>query len=825
MGTRLTGSGRERVYTAASAWVDCALRNNGSLFTPGKAIWWSQWLGELHQRFLDNPDESSASFLDKLSGQLRDSQPEVYQLMGEALFFYFLIVATTNSANERNVIDTVLSWAPSPVAIPEGLIAGLTPGIANPGQFFHSGRPYQVGFLIEFVEQWKEKEPDEQARMLANPWAFKSFVMGIDFRSELLRGRPNTTRIQREALLHLVFPYTFEAIVSVDHKGKIAKAFARFVVTPEQDVDRQLQQVRRGLEEIFPSRDHFFYAIPEIKGEWDQPGVKNPPDPWDAFISWAKLFYEWELFDEGERDYKLEVGANLAVVKEAFAGRSPNWKDRLEQAMRDPDATNLLDWRTSDAFLALDQSLQEEALNRTWGMDGSNSLEERVRNFDEVAVAPFRAGGQRTSLISFLLMADDATQLPMYRYTPLHKAYQLTGYPTDANDSNDAWERYKYALEFFDKFKEEASARDLKIRDRLDAQSLVWCVTQYQPLEDWPQEVQDEFTAYQQGTPVAPPPTLDPGPEPVRQDPWSADRVTALANELLVPPPFLEEICVLLKDKKQVIFQGPPGTGKTYVAQKLAECLAGSEDRVTLVQFHPSYAYEDFVQGFRPSLLEGQPGFELKDGPLLRAAKQAVREPGAGHFLVIDEINRGNLAKVFGELYFLLEYRDQEMHLQYSDKPFSLPPNLYIIGTMNTADRSIALVDLALRRRFYFVDFDPYEDPVKPLLREWLKKKGLGAMEWVADVIDRANDKLKDNPHAAIGPSHFMKESLDDDYARLVWKHSILPYIEERMFGEPDRLREFELDGLRRDISPAGGGPEEGTQPEDGGTEEPGGAE
>ena len=303
------------------------------------------------------------------------------------------------------------------------------------------------------------------------------------------------------------------------------------------------------------------------------------------------------------------------------------------------------------------------------------------------------------------------------------------------------------------------------------------------------------------------------------------DRVTALANELLVPPPFLEEICVLLKDKKQVIFQGPPGTGKTYVAQKLAECLAGSEDRVTLVQFHPSYAYEDFVQGFRPSLLEGQPGFELKDGPLLRAAKQAVREPGAGHFLVIDEINRGNLAKVFGELYFLLEYRDQEMHLQYSDKPFSLPPNLYIIGTMNTADRSIALVDLALRRRFYFVDFDPYEDPVKPLLREWLKKKGLGAMEWVADVIDRANDKLKDNPHAAIGPSHFMKESLDDDYARLVWEHSVLPYIEERMFGEPDRLREFELDGLRRDISPAGGGPEEGTQPEDGGTEKPGGAE
>ena len=303
------------------------------------------------------------------------------------------------------------------------------------------------------------------------------------------------------------------------------------------------------------------------------------------------------------------------------------------------------------------------------------------------------------------------------------------------------------------------------------------------------------------------------------------DRVTALANELLVPSPFLEEICALLKDKKQVIFQGPPGTGKTYVAQRLAVCLAGSEDRVTLVQFHPSYAYEDFVQGFRPSLPEGQPGFELKDGPLLRAAKKAEKDQNALHFLLIDEINRGNLAKVFGELYFLLEYRDQKMHLQYSDQPFSLPPNLYIIGTMNTADRSIALVDLALRRRFYFVDFDPYENPVKPLLREWLKKKGMGTMEWVADVVDRANEKLKDNPHAAIGPSHFMKESLDDDDACLVWKHSVLPYIEERLFGEPDRLREFDLERLRKDIAPAGGGPEEGAQLEDGDAEEQGGAE
>ena len=265
----------------------------------------------------------------------------------------------------------------------------------------------------------------------------------------------------------------------------------------------------------------------------------------------------------------------------------------------------------------------------------------------------------------------------------------------------------------------------------------------------------------------------------------------AFAKELFLPVEFIENIDTLLKDKKQVIFQGPPGTGKTYVAQKLAKHLAGWEKRVTLVQFHPSYAYEDFVQGFRPALVgDGQAGFELRDGPLLRAAERARQEPNADHFLVIDEINRGNLAKVFGELYFLLEYRDEAMSLQYSDKPFSLPDNLYIIGTMNTADRSIALVDLALRRRFYFVEFHPDDEPVRSVLHDWLTVKAPG-MEWVADVVKNVNEKLKDDRHAAIGPSYFMKDGLDRAAVERVWKHGVLPYIEECLFGDNDRIGEF----------------------------------
>ncbi|MDE0678954.1 MAG: AAA family ATPase [Gammaproteobacteria bacterium] len=280
-----------------------------------------------------------------------------------------------------------------------------------------------------------------------------------------------------------------------------------------------------------------------------------------------------------------------------------------------------------------------------------------------------------------------------------------------------------------------------------------------------------------------------------------------LARELNLPVDFLQNIETLLEEKKQVIFQGPPGTGKTFVAQKFARHLAGAKDRCELVQFHPSYSYEDFVRGYRPTLLDqGQAGFELKDGPFLRIARQAEQDPDRNYFLIIDEINRGNLAKVLGELYFLLEYRKEAVNLMYQEDeehPFKMPPNLYIIGTMNTADRSIALVDLALRRRFAFVDFATNTEPVKGLLSRWLEANNLAGMDWVADIVERANEKLDDH-HAAIGPSYFMRRKLDDAAVERIWKHAVLPYVEEHLFGQRDRLGEFALDALRGMSAPKG---------------------
>ena len=153
---------------------------------------------------------------------------------------------------------------------------------------------------------------------------------------------------------------------------------------------------------------------------------------------------------------------------------------------------------------------------------------------------------------------------------------------------------------------------------------------------------------------------------------------------------------------------------------------------------------------------------------------------------------------MFGELYFLLEYRDEDVRLQYSDAPFSLPKNLRIIGTMNTADRSIALVDLALRRRFSFIEFHPDDEPIKSLLRKWLKKHSKADMDWVADLLDEANKLLQHDRNIAIGPSHFFEDDLSEEVVADIWNHSVLPYVEEALIGDPDRIRQFDLDRLRR---------------------------
>jgi 5-methylcytosine-specific restriction protein B len=281
------------------------------------------------------------------------------------------------------------------------------------------------------------------------------------------------------------------------------------------------------------------------------------------------------------------------------------------------------------------------------------------------------------------------------------------------------------------------------------------------------------------------------------------ERATLLGRE------WIERARGLLNMKGQLILQGVPGTGKTFVARHLARLLTGgSEDRIRLVQFHPAYTYEEFVEGIRvrSETVNGSSNvtYPVEPGLLCAFAEEARRHPSRPHVLLIDEINRGNLPRIFGELLYLLEYREQSVCLPCSRRSFRLPTNLYLVATMNAADRSIAHLDKALRRRFSFLDMPP--DP--SVLTRWLHLhppvNGTPFADRMRMAFERLNARLRADlgPQTQIGHSYFMVSDLDEERLRLIWQHHVRPLLEEHFAGQPAKLETYNLESIFEQASP-----------------------
>lgn len=287
--------------------------------------------------------------------------------------------------------------------------------------------------------------------------------------------------------------------------------------------------------------------------------------------------------------------------------------------------------------------------------------------------------------------------------------------------------------------------------------------------------------------------------EPTTQ-PYSVEDAT---RGLFIEPSEFREILTTLGAEKNLILQGPPGVGKTFFSKRLAYALLGerSRERVAIVQFHPSYAYEDFVQGYRPT----GSGFQLRNGVFFEFCERARSDPAHDYVFIIDEINRGNLAKIFGELMVLIEPDkrgdEESIPLVYSALRFSVPKRLYIVGMMNTADRSLAVVDYALRRRFAFFDIKPGFDT--PRFKTYLLDLGASAA-LVDRIIQRfgalniaiADDKTNLGPRYCVGHSYFCPTEegadLDSDWYQGVVKRKILPLLQEYWFDDPDKVKTWE---------------------------------
>lgn len=777
------------LYAAAEQFVDQCLRQDGSLFTPGKAIWTLAAANDLYDRFVVNANLGGGSFDEKLTRQLEEAGPQTIQFAAELVYVFLFIPfpGSISAPRKRQHVHRILDLLPEPIEVPRDLDEAFRFGVAGLGRGIAQLDRY-VSALLQLIRTWKEMAPTRHSDLLSNPWDFKASVRVL--------GKVRVSAVL-DGLLHLVFPDTFEPTVSVTQKQLIAKRFSYLVTVPTDDVDRQLLQIREQLQTKDPKHPFSFYEK-LMRPAWDPTRT-----PWDCFIYWAARLYHMPEFNQSERDYKIEIADLSRQARDALRAGQPEWLDILKRAFG--PVGNLVNWRASQPFLNWcrdDGEAASTALRAVW--DGSNELPARLEKFLHMLPADVAHGtSARLSIATNLLLGSDAEGLPPYRYEPIHSGYRLTDYPAPDSKASET-EVYLHALAFLDKIITEAKERGLELRDRLDAQSVLWAITKDDSLwKAWPEAERQYLDEYRSGTggaglPIDDAETLleseDTAPPEVAEN--LALTIEALADDLLLDAGWLRDVERLLEAKKQIIVYGPPGTGKTYVAMRLAQYLVGNLAQPSIVQLHPSYAYEDFVQGFRPHPTEGgQPGFNLVDGPLLRTAHEARANPGLPTVLIIDEINRGNLARVLGELYFLLEYRDRQISLQYSDKPFALPDNLWIIGTMNTSDRSIALIDAALRRRFFFVPFFPDALPVRGLLGRWLERNHPDLL-WVAAVVDRANDLLNDR-HLSVGPSYFMRDDLDEDWVRRIWAYQIIPYIEEQYFDDPEKVREFDLDKLR----------------------------
>ena len=479
---------------------------------------------------------------------------------------------------------------------------------------------------------------------------------------------------------------------------------------------------------------------------------------WDSYLAVAEERHE--EIDRAER-YKIDLGKALAEAREVLLRNGRDWPRLVKEAIQHRQ-NNIVDWRLRSKITEwIDGNLGEarDALSAIWSED-DRTPGDRVRSFDEILPKSISRGkGVRLNVASYFIMGIDPHRYPPYRSRAFRIAHERLGYPPSSAD--DAAGEYEHALDFLDRVLEEARTRGMGWpRSRLDAQSVVW----------W----------------------------------WSRQ----------VPEP---------GHALNTILYGPPGTGKTWHSVTRAVAIVedrevgdvAQEDRtavkrrfdehrragwVEMVTFHQNTTYEDFVEGIRPVLADRADGgaergdvgdvrYELSRGVFRRIAERAALDPNRRYVLVIDEINRGNIARIFGELITLIEDskrigRDDEARvtLPGSKTVFGVPANLHVVGTVNTADRSIALLDTALRRRFVFEEMMP--DPSHP---------GVGAdvdgvdCRKLLDAMNRRIAVLLDREHQ-IGHTCFLGV---DTLAALAstFRRRIMPLLQEYFYDDGEKIR------------------------------------
>lgn len=762
----------DKVYDAVDAWKKALLEGN-SLFSQEPFDYREAAAGFV-EYFVNRPDIGDGTFSEKLRSQLEDAPTSTVQLAAELMFIYTLPMQPSSMKQETKLsqIREILGWRTDTTPLPKELESALQTGIIRVGTGFQTYRWRIFQFLGILIHDLANLSNSARATAL-NEWdAFQQLLDNIEVQA---------SQSIRLILEHVLFPDRALLNASTADRQRIREGFMDLIGEdgdPNALINHLSPNIRYG--------DRYevnVYAAPH-RFQW------LDIDPQLAtWSSWASLVLEdTDLMD----DTFEQESSNLSIQD------LPKIIRPLRE-LQTQAAQLIIDYIEADLTAGLDMILELETLETAEAIDMLRT-----------AVGFTGPSADFLEAATELLHEIDPTVPKIYRTSVSALAHELSSLVMHADASPG--EQFMVLQEAL-----EALGWGLFLRDGTELPTnkladLAQQVIALNPVEtSWSYALQTAFRDWRAGRLDISPDDVSyelPSPdesEAPGEDPQQPYNIPATLDELAQKLTFVTDDSKdwlrttrdLLLRKRQLILQGPPGTGKTFVARALAEFLAQNPERVTLVQFHPATTYEDFVQGLRPEI--GEVGaFTLRDGPLLEAANRAKQEPHATHVIIIDEINRANLPAVFGELYFLLEYRDAEVTLNYG-APFQLPKNLLFIGTMNTADRSIAAIDSALRRRFFIRDLRPGEVPMVDVLEHHLDQHAV-ELKWLTQLLDRANELIRD-PDQSVGPSHFLLgDNLTEETARQAWEFTVMPTLEELFYGQRDRAAALSFDQLKAHV-------------------------
>ncbi|WP_445003006.1 McrB family protein [Halomonas mongoliensis] len=804
---------------AAQHWRNLCLIEDGSLFG-GESLWTQELLAELNQAFIQNPLEGNNSYLDKLRQQLAEASPQAARLMAELHWVLLLFPHNINPSTKRSLIQELWLLGKEPLDSDHPLLSdSILSGAAHSGTAYNTHRWRELTFLIHIAEAIKALPKAQRQQHLADPWGF----------SEWLASVPREGYRQfRHMLRWMLFPDEFERICTSLDKYALLEHFEKIPLKrlrkmSDVEIDRLLLALRQRLENE-SGEPVDFYDSPWLEQWRPSPGTWlmawNPKHwPWKSYqddrlkiASGENVTLPWRTAStqprEGDTFYLVRVGqeprgliarGNIASApyeddhynaERAANGETARFVDITLTDLRDPGV---------DAYISMADLQAGTTDGQNWSPQGSGIeikspsaklIGKLWETLPPVKVSTAKATSSKQQAIQMarpvntIFYGPPGTGKTYHLQKHLMPRYESeakkapTGEWLEEQLANTAWWE-AIALALAD-LGGKATVNDLLIHPYFKAKARV------------------------QGRPNSP---------NLRATCWGALQIHTVLESSTVK--YAEE-----KRQPPLIFDKQPGghwvlTGDWEEAgeglrEKLAQLRQGpaSDDarikRHLTVTFHQSYSYEDFVEGIRPQTTEdGGISYEVRDGLFKAFCQRASQDPHQRYALFIDEINRGNISRIFGELITLIEtdkraWWDEEgmlvegieLVLPYSGNRFGVPKNLDIYATMNTADRSIALMDAALRRRFHFQELMPEPRRIPGSQGDGYIPDGEGGLLNLRALLESINLRLRYLLHRdqTFGHAYFT-EVKDLEALRRVMVYDIIPMLAEYFYDDWRQIR------------------------------------